>query len=414
MKPIFVLMITAILCMPVLISCNEEASSTPQGHEETGDHDGKSHGDPEMHGEGDHDHADDSDLVVLSRPDREAAGITLTTATLSETADRLELPAEIRANPDKIANLSSPVSGIVTGLPVSEGETVTAGEALVVISSPELAGLKADYLASLSAEELAQADLAREETLYADEITAEADLLNARATFRSARASRESAETKLHALGIGHDIIDRLSSAADGTLAEYSLAAPIAGQVIRRDLTMGQSVEAGSTTPLIVIVDTSTVWADITVYKQDLSRLAVGNAASLRDDEGNLLARGEISFISPVVEETSRTATARLVLDNPGGMLRPGQFVTAHVEAGGAGQALLVPEKAVQLVEGRSSVFVPVDGGFRSQPVETGRRDGDRIEIVSGLQPGASFVSGGAFTLKAELEKDAFGDGHNH
>ena len=163
-----------------------------------------------------------------------------------------------------------------------------------------------------------------------------------------------------------------------------------------------------------MIVDTSTVWADITVYKQDLSRLAVGNAASLRDDEGNLLARGEISFISPVVEETSRTATARLVLDNPGGMLRPGQFVTAHVEAGGAGQALLVPEKAVQLVEGRSSVFVPVDGGFRSQPVETGRRDGDRIEIVSGLQPGASFVSGGAFTLKAELEKDAFGDGHNH
>ncbi|NHK29695.1 efflux RND transporter periplasmic adaptor subunit, partial [Parvularcula flava] len=283
-----------------------------------------------------------------------------------------------------------------------------------VISSRELADLKAEYLASVSAEDLARTDLAREEKLYADQITAEADLLNARAASRKASAARESSETKLHALGIGHDVIDRLASAPDGSLSQFTLGAPIPGQIIRRDLTHGQSVDAASAEPLIVIVDTSTVWADITVYKEDLSRLVVGNEAILRSDDGAMLATGGISFISPVVEETSRTATARLVLDNPDGTLRPGQFVTAHIAAGETIEALLVPENAIQLVEGRTSVFVPAEDGFRPQPVQTGRKVGQKIEILSGLDLNDSYVSTGAFTLKAELEKDAFGDGHNH
>jgi cobalt-zinc-cadmium efflux system membrane fusion protein len=73
-----------------------------------------------------------------------------------------------------------------------------------------------------------------------------------------------------------------------------------------------------------------------------------------------------------------------------------------------------VPQSAVQLVENRPSVFVPVDGGFAPRAVMVGTTAGGYVEIRTGLEEGDLFVSDGAFTLKAQLEKDAFGDGHGH
>ncbi|WP_229714544.1 efflux RND transporter periplasmic adaptor subunit, partial [Aquisalinus luteolus] len=253
-------MMVLVFGIPLLSSCGEETAETGAQADHAAHEEDSHEEDDDEHG-----HEDEADIVEMSQSAAKAAGISLAKAELQKTSDDLELPAEIRTNPDRVANLSSPVSGIVTKLMVSEGDRVTAGQPLAVISSRELADLKAEYLASVSAEDLARTDLAREEKLYADQITAEADLLNARAASRKASAARESSETKLHALGIGHDVIDRLASAPDGSLSQFTLGAPIPGQIIRRDLTHGQSVDAASAEPLIVIVDTSTVWADITV-----------------------------------------------------------------------------------------------------------------------------------------------------
>jgi cobalt-zinc-cadmium efflux system membrane fusion protein len=123
---------------------------------------------------------------------------------------------------------------------------------------------------------------------------------------------------------------------------------------------------------------------------------------------------GKISYIGPLVGEQSRTATARVVLPNREGQLRPGLFVTAKVAVGAVPVPILAPKSALQTMEDRTVVFVEDEHGFEPKPVVTGRSNGTHVEITGGLEPGERFVSAGAFTLKAQLAKGSFGDGHNH
>ncbi len=425
--------LTLLMAALLLSACGNAAPPKEDGH----DH-GEEQGMDAAHGEdahGDEDHADEhgdkhdedgdehghdepagEDRVSLSPVQAREAGIVVGVAKKTQAGQWLSLPAEIRFDADRIANVAPQVNGVISELYGSEGDEVEKGDKLALLSSRELAGLKADYRSAMGAERLARADLAREEKLWAEKITSEADLLTARAALHAANAERESAENKLHAVGIGHEVIDDLKSARDGALSEFTVTAPIAGVIVRRPVTLGETVVAGESggTPMFTIVDDSVVWADIAVFKQDLSKVRKGASVTLKDDDGTLLASGEISFISPIIDETSRTATARVVVDNADGQLRPGQFVTADIALGNGAAILRVPKQAVQLVEGQNVVFIPQGDGYVPLPVVTGEESNGYVAIRSGLDEGQSFVAQGAFTLKAQLEKAAFGDGHSH
>jgi len=366
--------------------------------------------------EGEDDHDEGSDIVEMSEHAALEAGIVVSPAPVNLLGQSLTLPAEIRFDADRIANVSPQVSGVIRRLYASEGDVVKKGARLALLSSRELAALKAEFLSAKTGEALALSTLEREEKLWQDRITAEADLLQARAAYQSAKGLRENAETKLHAVGIGDKALGQLRTAADGALSHYTVTAPLAGAIVRRSITLGETVVSGEGggQSMFTIADDSVVWADIAVFKQDLGRIDKGTQVALKDDDGSVLARGEISFISPIVDEISRTATARVVVDNQNHILRPGQFVIADLSVGQAKKTVNVPVSSVLAVEGQQVVFVPVEGGFAPRRVILGRQSAGFVEIVSGLHEDELFVQKGAFTLKAQLEKDAFGDGHGH
>ena len=394
-----------------LAACGNDAPA-PSAANQTGQ---ALDGEHEETGSGDHDgHEEEaSDHVELSAAEAEAAGIRTAEAETGMISGQLELPAEIRFDADRVARVSPQVEGIVAEFHAGEGDTVKAGATLARLTSRELAGLKADYLNALSAERLARTELAREENLWEKKITSEADVQSARASFSAANAAREAAENRLHAVGIGHGVLDGLDEAADGALAQAYVTAPITGEIIQRSVSLGETVSAGGE-PVFVIIDDSVVWADIAVYKEDLGKVEEGQTVMLQRDDGQKLAEGKISTVLPVIAETSRTATARVIVDNAEHRLKPGQFVTARIETGEARSVVRVPSDALVSVEDRISVFVPTDDGFQPREVRTGDSAGGYTEIVSGLEAGEAFVIEGAFTLKAQLEKDAFGDGHAH
>lgn len=380
------------------------AKSQPNAAQMTDDHD-------------DHDEGgSESDIVILDQQSMDAAGIVISTATSVPLAQTVSLPAEIRFDADRIANVSPKVSGIIARLYAGEGDPVGRGDRLALIQSRELASLKARWQTETTRENLAATSLAREEALFADRITSEADLQRARADLEAARAAAAAAENELHAAGVSHAALQRIDQAADGDNANAYLTAPISGRVVRRSVSLGETVSAGDAgaSALFTIVDESVVWADIAVFKNDLSRVRVDAPVTLRDNAGTVLAESTIDLVLPVIDETSRTATARIVVDNADGFLRPGQFVTADISTGQSSPVIQIAESAVQAVEGTLSVFIPDDGGFRPVPVETGQRSGGQIEIRSGLRSGDPYVSAGSFTLKAQLEKDAFGGDHDH
>jgi cobalt-zinc-cadmium efflux system membrane fusion protein len=115
-----------------------------------------------------------------------------------------------------------------------------------------------------------------------------------------------------------------------------------------------------------------------------------------------------------VVDEQTRTATARVVLPNPEGTWRPGLFVTGTVTVDSADVPVLILQNAVQTLGGETVVFVLDSDGLEPRPVRLGRANGHRVEILAGLSAGDRFVSRGGFALKSELEKAGFEAGHAH
>lgn len=195
------------------------------------------------------------------------------------------------------------------------------------------------------------------------------------------------------------------------SLAPYEVTSLIDGTVIEMHLTKGEVISDQSHD--IVVADLSYVWADLSVYQKDLQYIEVGQSATISAGPKLPEVSGRISYISPVVDEGTRTAIARVVLPNPQGSWRPGLFVTGRVTTESVTVPIVVPKTALETYQDRTVVFVKTGEGFKPQAVTLGRTNRKNSEIIAGLQPGQVYVSRGGFTLKAELQKEAFG-GHGH
>jgi len=138
----------------------------------------------------------------------------------------------------------------------------------------------------------------------------------------------------------------------------------------------------------------------------------VGAAATVRAATAGTQARGTVAYVGAMLGEQNRSALARVTLANPDLAWRPGLFVTADVHGAPQAVALAVPAAALFTVEGKTSVFVPVDSGYAACPVLTGRSDGKLVEITQGLRAGDSYVAAGGDILKAELSKGSASHAH--
>lgn len=198
----------------------------------------------------------------------------------------------------------------------------------------------------------------------------------------------------------------------DASLAVYPLKTRIAGTVISKHITRGEAADR-SRAPF-VIADLRTVWLDIYVFQRELARVQKGQSLTVAFGPDSDPTHAEISYVAPVVDEVTRTSVARAVLDNQDGRWRPGMFVTASVEVDTHQAEVTVPSSALFQVHDHPAVFIADEHGFEVREVVTGVDNGVLVEILKGLEPGEIIVTRGGFTLKAELEKSTFGDGHNH
>lgn len=195
-------------------------------------------------------------------------------------------------------------------------------------------------------------------------------------------------------------------------LAPYQMKSFIDGTVIEKHMTLGEVLSEDA--QAFVIADLDTVWVNLAIYQMHLQKVRVGQKVVISAGQGAPDAKGVISYVSPSVDEHTRTATARVVLPNRGGRWCPGLFVEGRITVEESEVATLVPTSALQTLDGQTVVFVQESEDFRVHPVEIGRANETWTEILSGLAPGQKYVSKGGFVLKAELLKGAFGDEHCH
>jgi len=363
------------------------------------------------HGDDAEEHAEERS-VHIEEAMRNELGIRVDTAESGSVELITELPGEVQVNGDRMAHVSPRVGGVVESVFVSLGDKVRRGQILAVLESRELADAKAVFLATAERLKLADATFRREERLWKERISSEQDYLDARRGQAEARIERRAAEQKLHALGFSQDDLDALINQHDAEFTVYRLTAPFDGTVIDRHITIGETIDAG--TPVLTVADLETVWIDLSVYQRDIGAVREGQTARVVTEHGEEAVL-EIDFVQPLVGEDTRTATARIVASNTDHIWHPGCFVTAAVTTSQVRARVVVPVSAViRMTDGDEVVFVETGDGFVARRVETGRRSRIGVEILSGLEPGDPFVAEGGFSLKAELGKDDFGDGHGH
>lgn len=195
--------------------------------------------------------------------------------------------------------------------------------------------------------------------------------------------------------------------------SEFNIISPEKGTIIAKHISRGEKLD--DETEIFTIADLSTVWVDLQVPARDIP-LITKNSKVIIESTYGLKAEGQIKLLAPTINEETRTVIARIVLANPNGEWKTGSFVTGHIRLSAKNIPLIIPRHAVQNVNGKNVVFIPEGKGFEALPVKTGRSDRTQAEIVSGLKPGMSYVSKGAFELKAikitsNLDSHA---GHGH
>jgi membrane fusion protein, heavy metal efflux system len=188
------------------------------------------------------------------------------------------------------------------------------------------------------------------------------------------------------------------------SLTVYELKAPIAGTIIERQISLGEY--ASEQKPAFVVADLSTIWVDLSIYRQDLRRVRLNDEVLIDPDDGRGEIKGTISYMAPIGSSETQTALARVVLPNPDGRLRPGLFVTARLILAARNVAVAVRRSAIQTLENRTIVFVREDGDkIEARPVELGDSDPRHVEIKAGLSAGEHYVAENSFVVKAEMGK---------
>lgn len=371
-------------------------------HAGEGKHEGEDEG--EHSGEGEHG-GEKEGRVELSQEALKNAGIQVATAGPGEVNVTLSLPGEVSLNQETLAHVTPRVAGAAREVRRQVGDLVKKGEVLAIIDSRDLAEVQRDFLATKERLALAQATFERAELLQRENISAEKDFLEAKQALAEARIEHRTAAQKLQASG---------GATAGGG---YSLVAPLTGSIIEKHINVGEVLNEA--TRAFTIADLSTIWVNVTVYAKDLPRVAVGQPAEVRAEGIARPARGSIAYLGQVVGEQTRSATARIVLKDPGPEWRPGLFATAEVVVDRGRADVVVNDEAVQSVKGAEVVFVQAGDGFEARPIKIGRvgyladvAQGRMIEILDGVNAGDRYVAKNSFTLKAELGKSEAGHEH--
>lgn len=387
---------------------NGDAKHADEGHakDDHADHAGHDHATSTEDGisnQADIDEHDEEDKegLRLTPGQRKRFGIKMQPAGAGSLRNEVSLPGEIVFNEDHVVHMVPRVAGIVRKVHKRVGDRVAEGEVLAVLDSRELADAKSEYLAAKARGSLAEKTCAREKSLYEKQVSSEQDHLEAEQALAEARIALRSSEHKLHALGLAEKEVVAIDAEHDEAITRYEIRSPISGVVTERHISLGECLEANA--DIFTVVDTSSVWVNLAVYTKNLGVVRLGQEMILRVDHSGAQGRGEVSMVTPFVEKPTRSATARVVLDNSDGRWMPGTFVTGFCKTDEENVPLVVPRDAVQNIEGRDVVFVEHEGVFEMAPVSLGRMDRVNAEVTSGLKPGTLYVSEGSFQLKATI-----------
>ncbi|MFL6678962.1 MAG: efflux RND transporter periplasmic adaptor subunit [Burkholderiaceae bacterium] len=310
-------------------------------------------------------------------------------------------PGEVHFNEDRTAHVVPRLAGVAEAVPAKLGETVRKGQLLAVVASTALSEQRSEFLTAQRRRDAARTTFDREKRLWEDRISAQQDFLQAQAALQEADIALQNARQKLAAIGASTGSAD----SGGAGLNRFEIRAPFDGTIVEKHLALGEAVKEDAS--IFTVADLRTVWAEFAVAPKDLATVRVGQKVVVSSSAFESKVEGTVSYVGALLGEQTRTARARVTLNNPQGAWRPGLFVTVSVLGDRQDAPLVVSADAIQSIENKPVVFKAITGGFAATPVKVGRTDGRHVEVVGGLKAGDQVASSNTFILKADLGKSS-------
>jgi len=295
----------------------------------------------------------------------------------------LVAPSVVAFDDLKTSEVTPLVSGKITKLLAGEGDHVVAGQPLMTIASPDSSDNTTNLTRDRAALANKEAILARDTDLFAHKAISLEELEAAQNDVVAAKASVQDDEAHVNITG--------------GDKGGAVLRSPIAGVVVHRAVSVGESVQAG-TTVSFTVTDPTTVWVVSQLYQEDLRRVEVGDAAVIRSPVLDAPLPGKVIYIGASIDADTLTIPVRIAAQNPGGLLKKGMYVDTAIMPARSDDAILVPLASL-LRDSDNLPFVYVQaspGKFARRHVTLGAQLPDGYVVKDGLKPGEQVLADGA------------------
>lgn len=336
----------------------------------------------------------EGDAIVVNEAFRDAGGIRTAPATSAPLLGHVRVIGAATFDPKRVAAVGTRAPGIVRSVFRVEGDTVRANDVIAEIESPALAQAQADRRIAVAHRRAAELNAGRETKLLARGLTTAREYEQAVAALAEQDALTAAATERVLALG----------GSAETRIGISQLRAPTGGVVAERSISPGQSVAPGLVA--FRVGDLDALWVLLRIFERDVAQVHVGDRVEVRAvATPDRAFEAKVAHVGAVLDPTTRATDIRLEVRNEERLLRPGQSVSAVINASGPARvALAVPSSAITYVDDKPTVFVAEGPDrFVVRKVELGLDGGDRVEIVSGIREGEHVVTDGVIALKSEL-----------
>jgi len=391
--------------------------------------------------------------VALTDDQIKLMGIESEKLALENISGYIKVNGEVVINPDQESKVGSIIPGRIRKVYVKEGSYVRAGQTLAVIENPQLIDVQVEYINSKNEYEYSKREYERQLKLNSDNIGSKKTLNELESKYKKALADYKTLEEKLSSYKISKNRFDNIYEDTVANLQRYySITAPISGNVIERNVSVGQYVEPSA--DMFHIINTATVFVDLNVFEQDLPYVSAGQKVILDVSvDPYQVYEGQIVFVNKVFDDEKRTVKVRVAINNKNEKLLPNMFVSAKIYIKQE-SVLAVPISAIETEGDSKYIFVKTDelmeietnvehkedehseeehkeeagkndkaGNeehkkgivFKKVIVNTGISDDKFIQIfpLEELKVGEYIVTKGTFYLKSELKKGELGE-HEH
>jgi cobalt-zinc-cadmium efflux system membrane fusion protein len=274
-----------------------------------------------------HDH---HGAVSIKKEDLGLFEVELTKVISGEIRKFINVVGEVSLNRDHITHIVPRATGIVKSVYKNIGENVKKGDLLASLESIELADAKSRYLSEQERMTVKKEIFELVEKLKKQGVSFSKEYLGAKSEYAEANIQFKNARQKLLTYGLKERDIEKISKENIEQFMRFDVVSPVDGIVLEKHISIGEFVKDDKDTMTIANLDN--VWINLNVFQDDVPFIKEGTIVDITSRNSKSTHQYRVAYSAPVVNETTRTALARVVAKNTDNIWRPGEFIQGRVE----------------------------------------------------------------------------------